>query len=185
MDQSEISFGDDWRQKITKGIEESQHVLAFLSEHSTRKPGVCLQEIAIALGPRKGHVYTILVEPQNRVKPPLIIRNLQWLDMHQWLDLRDQQPAAAEVLYQESLKKIIAVLEQNQPFSGEVEDLRRWLKPWDSTSDLISAEKGFTGRRWLLDGLVEPLLGSADIGKDQASGEIESWRKDFYGPSGF
>ena len=185
MDQSEISFGDDWRQKITKGIEESQHVLAFLSEHSTRKPGVCRQEIAIALGPRKGHVYTILVEPQNRVKPPLIISNLQWLDMHQWLDLREQQPAAAEVLYQESLKKIIAVLEQNQPFSGEVEDLRRWLKPWDSTSDLISAEQGFTGRRWLLDGLVELPLGSADIGEEQASGEIESWRKDFYGPSVF
>lgn len=185
MDQAEISFGDDWRQKITKGIQESQHVLAFLSEHSTRKPGVCRQEIAIALGPRKGHVFTILVEPQNKVKPPLIISNLQWLDMHQWLDLSVTQPAAADVFYQESLKKIIAVLEKNQPFSGEVEDLRRWLKPWDSTADLISAEKGFTGRRWLLNGLVDPPVGATELGDELVCGEIESWRKKTHGPSVF
>jgi hypothetical protein len=185
MDRSEISFGDDWRFKITKGIHESQHVLAFLSEHSTRKPGVCRQEIAIALGPRKGHVYTILVEPPSQVKPPLIISHLQWLDMHEWRDLREKKPEAAETLYQESLKKIVLVLERNQPFSGDIEDLRCWLKPWDSTSDLISAEQGFTGRRWLLDGLVDPPLGSTDLGSGQSIGEIESWRRDLNGPSVF
>ena len=51
-----IEYGDDWRREITKGILDSQHMLAFLSQHSTRKPGVCRQEVAIALGPLKGHV---------------------------------------------------------------------------------------------------------------------------------
>lgn len=185
LDSAEISFGDDWRRQITKGIHESQHVLAFLSAHSTRKPGVCRQEIAIALGPRKGHVYTILVEPPSQVKPPLIISHLQWLDMHEWRTLEAQQPQAAEALYQDSLKKIVAVLERNQPFSGDVEELRRWLKPWESTSDLISAERGFTGRRWLLDGLVDPPLGSSDADTEPTRGEIESWRSDLSGPSVF
>ena len=185
LDSAEINFGDDWRHQITKGIQESQHVLAFLSAHSTRKPGVCRQEIAIALGPRKGHVYTILVEPANQVKPPLIISHLQWLDMHEWRVLEEQQPQAAEALYQDSLKKIVAVLEKNQPFSGDVEDLRRWLKPWESTSDLIAAERGFTGRRWLLEGLVDPPLGSSETDTEQAIGEIESWRRKLSGPSVF
>ena len=185
MDRSEIRFGDDWRQQITKGIHESQHVLAFLSDHSTRKPGVCRQEIAIALGPHKGHVYTILVEHASKVKPPLIISHLQWLDMHQWRELRDQKPEAAEALYRESLRKIVEVLEKNQPFSGDIEELRCWLKPWDSTSDLIASEEGFTGRRWLLEGLVDPPSDSMEPGEEQKIGEIESWRRNISGPTIF
>lgn len=184
MDRTEIRFGDDWRQQITKGIHDSQHVLAFLSDHSTRKPGVCRQEIAIALGPHKGHVYTILVEHPSQVKPPLIISHLQWLDMHKWREIKDQQPEAAENLYQESLEKIVEVLEKNQPFSGEIEELRSWLKPWDSTSDLITSEEGFTGRRWLLDGLVDPSSDPSEI-EEQSTGEIESWRRNLSGPKVF
>lgn len=185
LDQSEIRFGDDWRREITKGIHESQHVLAFLSAHSTRKPGVCRQEIAIALGPGKGHVYTVLVEPPSLVKPPLIISHLQWLDMQQWRELRQRQPDAAEALYQDSLSKIIEVLERNRPFSGDIEDLRRWLKPWDSTSDLIAFERGFTGRRWLLDGLVDPPASRSDPLEDPEPGEIEKWRSTLSGPGVF
>ena len=84
VDSNRIRFGDDWRQSITEGIQASTHVLAFLSRHSTRKPGVCRQEIAIALGPGKALVYTVLVEPEKEVSPPLPISHLQWLDMQQW-----------------------------------------------------------------------------------------------------
>jgi hypothetical protein len=185
LDRSEIRFGDDWRRQITKGIHESQHVLAFLSAHSTRKPGVCRQEIAIALGPGMGHVYTVLVEAPSKVSPPLIISHLQWLDMQQWQELRDHQPDAAEALYQDSLSRIVEVLERNKPFSGDIEDLRRWLKPWDSTSDLIALERGFTGRRWLLDGLVDPPPSGSATQDDPDPGEIERWRQDLSGPSVF
>ena len=41
VDDERIVYGDDWRREVTRGILDSQHVLAFLSQHSTRKPGVC------------------------------------------------------------------------------------------------------------------------------------------------
>src|SRR5271157_1671385 len=50
FDKSEIKFGDDWRRSITDGILKSNRVLSFLSKYSTRNPGVCRDEIAIAIG---------------------------------------------------------------------------------------------------------------------------------------
>ena len=65
-------------------------------------------------------------------------------------------------------------------------DFTHWgLKPWESTSDLSASERGFTGRRWLLDGLVDPPLGSSDPDTEQAIGEIDSWRSNLSGPSVF
>ena len=170
VDEKGIRFGDEWRAEITRGIQDSQHVLAFLSQHSTRKPGVCRQEVAIALGPRKGHVYTVLVEPLERVSPPLIVSHLQWLDMHQWQELKATNPSEYDALYLRSLQEILRVLERNEPFAGDIELLQRWLEPLDGTTDMLAAEDGFIGRRWLLDGLVEQ-------GDDtSAIGEIERWR---------
>ena len=170
VDDKGIRFGDDWRREITKGIQDSQHVLAFLSQHSTRKPGVCRQEVAIALGPRKGHVYTVLVEPLERVSPPLVVSHLQWLDMQQWQELKAKDTQAYEALYKNSLQEILRVLERNEPFAGDIELLQRWLDPLDGTADMLAAEEGFIGRRWLLDGLVEQPEDETQIG------EIERWR---------
>ena len=55
-----IRPGDDWRRAITDGIVGSHRVLSFLSKHSTRDPGVCLDEIAIAIGVKGGNIQTIL-----------------------------------------------------------------------------------------------------------------------------
>src|SRR5580693_612754 len=49
FDKNEIKSGDDWRRSITDGILKSNRVLSFLSKHSTRDPGVCRDEIAIAI----------------------------------------------------------------------------------------------------------------------------------------
>ena len=62
FDKNEIKFGDEWRRAITDGITGSNRVLSFLSKHSTRDPGVCLDEIAIAIGVKGGNIQTILVE---------------------------------------------------------------------------------------------------------------------------
>ena len=56
MDKSEIKAGKDWREKITKGVLESDVVLAGLSEHSTRIPGVCRDEISISIGIKGGNI---------------------------------------------------------------------------------------------------------------------------------
>jgi hypothetical protein len=44
FDQAEIKVGDDWRSKITRGILDTDTVVAFLSRHGVRDPGVCLNE---------------------------------------------------------------------------------------------------------------------------------------------
>src|SRR5271170_1007174 len=59
FDKNEIKFGDEWRRAITDGILQSNRVLSFLSKHSTRDPGVCLDEIAIAIGAKGGNIQSI------------------------------------------------------------------------------------------------------------------------------
>ena len=52
FDQQDIVHDDDWREKIYQGIESSNGVLSFLSQEaiSKKKGGVCLDELAIAVG---------------------------------------------------------------------------------------------------------------------------------------
>ena len=178
-----IPFGADWRGEISAEIQRSGHMLAFLSRHSTRKPGVCRQEIAIALGPGNCHVYTVLVEAPGQVTPPLIISHLQWLDMHKWQELKHTDQDKAEELYQRSLADILRVLEENRPFEGQIERLRQWLRPLDNTSEMVRAEDEFGGRDWLLAGLVDEFTGFAvragagHPGAEVAQGSVERFRR--------
>lgn len=82
FDKSEIRFGDDWRRAITDGIVGSNRVLSFLSKYSTSDPGVCLDELAIAIGVKGGNIQTVLVESEAEVKAPPSIGYIQWLDMN-------------------------------------------------------------------------------------------------------
>ena len=66
FDRSEIKAGDDWRRKISDGVSNSDKVLSFLSRYSTREPGVCRDEIAIAIGVKGGNIQTILVAALRR-----------------------------------------------------------------------------------------------------------------------
>jgi len=49
IDRTRIKAGDNWRRSITDGLVDSSSVLAFLSRHSVRELGVCLDELKIAL----------------------------------------------------------------------------------------------------------------------------------------
>lgn len=167
IDKERINFGDDWRRQITEGVRASTHMLAFLSRHSTRTPGVCRQEVAIALGPLKGHVYTVLVEPLAEVTPPIVISHLQWLDMQNWQSLMASDPESFDVWYAEKLKTVLEVLKKNEPFAGEIDELKRWLKPQDWHTELIASEaQDFSGREWLMAGLDS----------EAEKGELERWR---------
>ena len=114
FDKSEIKGGLDWRRSITDGIVDSHRVLTFLSKHSTRDPGVCLDEIAIAIGAEGGNIQTILVESEMEVKPPPSISHIQWLDMHDWKERHAAGEAEWEKWYQEKLAEIIAVVESDE-----------------------------------------------------------------------
>ena len=79
IDTSEIQVGEDWRHRIVDGLKRSDWVLAFLSKHSTRDPGVCLDETAIALHEKAGAISTVLVEPSKDVGAPVTLRHVQHL----------------------------------------------------------------------------------------------------------
>lgn len=44
IDKGQIKSGDDWRRTITSGILDSEFMMSFASNHSVRKPGVCLED---------------------------------------------------------------------------------------------------------------------------------------------
>lgn len=58
------------RNAITRGNLDSEQVLAFLSLHAVRDPGVCLNEIAIVLADKGEALVTVLVKPETDVSAP-------------------------------------------------------------------------------------------------------------------
>ena len=168
FDKSEIKFGDDWRHSITDGILKSNRVLSFLSKHSTREPGVCRDEIAIAIGVKGGNIQTILVEAEPEVQPPVNIGHIQWLDMHDWKEAHGvvragkDEPAvgdaAWEAWYQAKFAEIVRVVEseESRRFAGEIETLNDHVKPIRSDARICQLlSKGFYGRQWLFDAVEE------------------------------
>ena len=133
-------------------------MLSFLSKHSTRDPGVCLDEIAIAIGAKGGNIQTVLLESEREVKPPPSISHLQWLDMHDWQERRAAGESAWEEWYQAKLAEIVTVVESDESrrFAGEIKTLEDLLKP--IASDFAAdarirqlLEKKLVGRTWLFE----------------------------------
>ena len=137
------------------GVRSSGMTIAFLSKHSTRDPGVCLDELAIALHWCGGNIATVLVELEQEVRPPVSVGHVQWLDMHDWRDRQKDDPIAFNIWYQERLSALLTVLASPQArhFAGEVDELARLLRPIAQEADIAALVEGFTGRLWLLEAL--------------------------------
>ena len=169
FDKSGIKAGDDWRRAITDGIKNSQSVLSFLSRHACRewqengqrKQGVCLDELAIAIGHRGAKLHTVLIENQNepdQFNVPLFVNGIQYLDMHEWREKQDQGSLIYETWYAEKFSEIKRIVNspENAKFSGEIENLSEQLQPLDNASrigELMSND--FVGREWLKADVVD------------------------------
>jgi tetratricopeptide (TPR) repeat protein len=169
FDTSGIKAGDDWRHAITSGIQNSNWVLSFISRHACRewdangqrKQGVCLDELAIAIGTRGGIVKTILVESPtdpDSLSPPLTVSHIQYLDMHEWNEKEAEGNEYFEAWYSNKFAEILRVLNDpaNQEFSGDIEFLREKLQPLDNAArigELMAND--FVGREWLRDEIVQ------------------------------
>ena len=154
IDYKQIGTWDDWRGAITRGIHDSQLAVAFLSIHSTRDPGVCRNEIAMALH-HFGTVYPVMVESVPPESIPATISHLQWPDLTQWRELREApDPQGYERFYEEKLLEIISRVEgEATRFASESEVLRRVLGPSDFDSKFAQHLEGFTGRDWCFEAL--------------------------------
>ena len=158
FDKNEIKFGDEWRRSITDGILKSHGVLSFLSKHSTRDPGVCRDEIAIAIGVKGGNIQTLLVESEQDVQPPANIGRIQWLNMHDWQERRAAGETVWEQWYQAKLAEIVRVVESDESrrFAGEIETLNGHLKPIKSEARICQLLSiGFYGRQWLFEAVEQ------------------------------
>lgn len=150
LDTYEIKAGDDWRRSITEGIRDSQSVLSMLSKYSVRDPGVCLDEMRIAIGIKGGNIRTILLEPEKKVKPPATLSDRQWLDMSEWKEKKEDR-----AWFDEKMIQLISAIEspENVRFEGEI-DLIRGALPnlrHDTSKQNALLQQPFYGRKWLLE----------------------------------
>jgi len=193
FDKNEIKFGDDWRRSITDGITGSHRVLSFLSKHSARDPGVCRDEIAIAIGVKGGNIQTILVESEDKVQPPVNISHIQWLDMHKWKEKKSVGWDTWEIWYGEKLSEIIHVVESDESrrFAGEIDTLSSYLKPVKSEARINQLlSNGFYGRQWLFEAVEHWrlernkksrlfwIMGAPGVGKSAFAAQLTHIRSD-------
>ena len=163
IDQTQIKVGDDWRLAIKKGLLESDRVLSFLSKHSTRDPGVCLDEIGIALAHRHGAIATLLVEPIEQVRPPPSLAHIQYLNLSNWRQERDAGEPHWTVWLDAQAAILIDIIARNEGFAGEMDELQRLLKPHTQSGRLGNlVERSFCGREWLFDEIAAWRSGQND-----------------------
>ena len=157
IDKDGIRAGSQWRERITAAILEHGHFLSFLSTRSVRDPGVCLNEIAIAMGSGR-QIQTVLAQPEGSVAPPLTISHLQWHDFQHWRDIREGRRRGENgeewpAWFAQRLAGIREVLAdaQNARVDGELQRLRNILDPRTFEARIVEKTEGFHGRDWLFE----------------------------------
>lgn len=194
IDTNEIKAGDYWRKDILNGIMKSANVIAFLSEHSTRNPGVCLDELKIAVCVKGANVKTVLLEPENKIRQPATLSDIQWLDMSEWAEIRKEFQEQFEDWYQEKFEELCSAIEADESFelNGEIHTLKKKLSPYLNTEKeyrLLSKE--FYGRKWVEDYIEDwqgrqktkalVIYGKPGSGKSAFSVNYSHYNSDVYG----
>ena len=186
LDTRQIRAGDDWKSAITAGIMDADRVVSFLSKHSVRAPGVCLDELRIALCTKSGSIQSVLLEAENEVAVPASLSSVQWLDMSAWRTKQEFDPQGFEEWYAARLQELCDVVEsaESQAFAGDITSLRRSLNPRLSDSkERYLLSQPLVGREWLIkqirDWLAEEraprafvLLGGPGVGKSRLAAEF-------------
>ena len=152
IDESEIKAGDYWRESILNGILKSSRIIAFLSEHSTRNPGVCLDELKIAVCVKGADVKTVLLEPEAHVCPPVTLSGVQWLDMSNWYEIWKSSDDQFSRWYNKKLEELCSVIESTESLEliGDISILKAKLSPclYSEKEHRLLAKK-YCGRSWL------------------------------------
>lgn len=158
IDKNNLKAGDYWRKEITDAILDSELTIAFASEHSVRSPGVCLDELSIAINIKTAEVLSVRLEQD--ICLPANITERQYVDMSDWAKHYDPVSKTFDPWYDEKLQEILQVL--NSPevkqFNTEIEFLRKKLNPHlsDAIKDRFSGET-YYGRDWLDQELTQQL----------------------------
>lgn len=157
IDKDGIRAGSQWRERITSAILEHAHFLSFLSARSVRDPGVCLNEISIALGHGK-NIQTVLVQDERHVAPPLTISHIQWHDFQEWHEIRSGAKKGPmgedwQAWFGQRIARVREALTdvQNARVNGDLQRLRDILDPKSFEARIVEKTFNFHGRQWLFD----------------------------------
>ncbi len=151
IDSSEIPAGKDWRERITNGLIGSNGVISFLSRHSVRNPGVCLDELKIAVCLKHAYIKTVLLESESEVEPPNMVRNTQWIDMSNWDSVSDED---WDDYFEQKMALLVETLNSDEAvkFNEELEFLSGKLGVSNNTSkEQRLLKQTFIGRDWLME----------------------------------
>ena len=162
FDENNILPGNNWRASIVEGITDCDSFIAGLSKHYVKENSVCLDELSVAIGVKKGNIKTILLDSEKDVDPPSSVSCVQWLDMHNWMEQKENKKQFIDWL-QKKLKQLIETIEAvpDRNFAGDIEQIRKKLCPvYTTTKQSYLLKQSYVERVWL-------------------NKIIESWLKDF------
>ena len=162
FDENNILPGNNWRASIVEGITDCDSFIAGLSKHYVKENSVCLDELSVAIGVKKGNIKTILLDSEKDVDPPSSVSCVQWLDMHDWMEQKENKKQFIDWL-QKKLKQLIETIEAvpDRNFAGDSEQIRKKLCPvYTTTKQSYLLKQLYVERVWL-------------------NKIIESWLKDF------
>jgi Tfp pilus assembly protein PilF len=188
IDHEGITAGAQWRERITSAILSHTHFLSFLSKRSVRDPGVCLNEIAIALGSGR-QIQTLLTESEEAVRQPLTISHLQWHQFVDWKAIKEGQKTGPKCeTWDDWFGERMSLIRENlsdihhQKVAGDLQRLKEILEPRTFEADIIKSIEGFYGRQWLFEACEQWLntstnrlfwlKGSPGIGKSSFAAKL-------------
>lgn len=107
IDYEQIDVAKDWHLQITKGIQESDRVLFFISKNNSQEIGVGMYELLTTLANRPKALLPLLVE---NVLGPEWLWKLQWLDLVDWQKIREQGDADWQAWLDEQSIRILEII---------------------------------------------------------------------------
>ena len=154
LDTYSIPRNKNWRELITSGIVESDRFVGFMSRKALRDPGVCRDELGIAVGSRYGIISCVLLEGERTLNPPAEFTERQWIDLSDWKKKRDEGEAEFESFLNDAADELIGILRDPETlrFNHEVKKLKESLgiSAVDEMTRIDELLKfKMTGRGWL------------------------------------
>ncbi len=158
IDYDGIAAGDDWRDKITEAIINSDFVLSLLSTYGLRKAGVCLDELAIALSCNRRNIRPVKIERDVERMVPPTIAGIQFFDLSEWREIPQDRFDAWFGQKMEELEKVCFT--QHIEYENKIQNIKNRLHCSPKFSrELFELGKDFQKRNWLDEKLLDWIEG--------------------------
>jgi hypothetical protein len=159
IDTERIVAGNDWRDRITEGILQSDYVLALLSVYGLREGGVCRDELAIALSCNRRNIRPVKMESGIEPLVPPAISGIQFFDMSEWRNIAEDK---FDEWYKAKLTALIKTcFARSVGYERKLQSIKNRLHYFPKFSrEMFELGKDFKRREWLDERINEWLNGN-------------------------